>query len=369
MRPLRILHAEAAVGFGGQENRIFKEMCAMRARGHHLEALCQPQAQLVGRLRDEGFVVHTLAMKGPRNYVRGVPRIWRLLKEGGFQVVNTHSRRDTLLAGVAARLAGTPLIVRTRHLAIRPHSLLSYTVVPHRVTTVSDYVRRLLIERGVPPERVATVYSPVPLVPPVAHSSLRAELGLPPQAVVVGCVAVMREKKGHKALIDAMAGLLARPDVFLVLVGDGSPTRQNLQAHVRSRGLEHKVLFTGRRDDIPNVLGGFDVFALATEQEASGTVFVEAAAAGLPVIGTDVGGVSEMLQDGTTGLLVPLHDKAALTAALTALVDDPQRRRAMGQAGLQAVHAGDRFTLDGLAQRTESCYERWLAERTQENPA
>ncbi len=363
MKPLRILHSEAATGFGGQENRIFKEMRAMRAAGHHLEALCQPHARLAQHLREEGFQVHTMPMDGPRNYFRGVLRVRRILKDGRFDVLNTHSRRDTMLAGVAARLAGTPLIVRTRHLAIKPGSLLSYTGVPHCVTTVSDYVRRLLVERGVAEERVATIYSPIPLPPRVEHSSLRAELGLPADAVVVGCVAIMREKKGHRALIDAMAGLLKRPDVFLVLVGDGSPLLENLKEYVESRGLQAKVLFTGRRSDIPNVLAGFDLFALATEQEASGTVFVEAAAAGLPVIGTDVGGVSEMLRNGETGLLVPLHDAAALTAALTTLIDDPERRRAMGRAGLRFVREGGRFTLDGLVSRTELCYERWLEER------
>ncbi len=363
MKPLRILHSEAATGFGGQENRIFKEMCAMRAAGHHLEAACQPHARLVPRLRDEGFTVHTLLMDGPVHYCKGVMRLRRILKAGRFDVLNTHSRRDTLLAGVAARLAGVPLIVRTRHLAIRPGSLLSYTGVPHCVITVSEYVRRLLLERGVAPDRVATVYSPIMLPPRVERSSLRDELGLPADAIVVGCVAILREKKGHRFLIDAMAGLLRRPDVFLVLVGDGSPLLEQLQAHVRSCGLQDKVLFTGRRTDIPNVLAGCDLFALATEQEASGTVFVEAAAAGLPVVGTDVGGVSEMLQDGVTGLLVPVHDRAALTHALQSLIDDPQRRRAMGLAGMHAVRDGGRFSLVGLVRDTEACYARWLKER------
>lgn len=363
MKPLRILHSEAATGFGGQENRIFKEMVAMRAAGHHMEALCQPHARLAQRLSDEGFVVHRMLMDGPRNYARGVIKARRILKNGGFDVLNTHSRRDTMLAGVAARLAGTPLIVRTRHLAIKPGSLLSYTGVPHCVVTVSDYVRNMLIKQGVAEGRVATIYSPIPLPPPVPHSTLRAELNIPADATVVGCVAIMREKKGHRMLIDAMAGLLTRPNVFLVLVGDGSPLLEQLQAYVQLRGLQAKVLFTGRRSDIPNVLAGFDLFALATEQEASGTVFVEAAAAGLPVIGTDVGGVSEMLTGGVTGLLVPVYDQAALQHALQTLIDDPERRHAMGAAGLQAVHEGNRFTLDGLVRRNEQCYERWLEER------
>ncbi|MFA7436864.1 glycosyltransferase family 4 protein [Castellaniella sp.] len=362
MRPLRIVHSEAATSFGGQENRIFKEMCAMRDRGHSLEAICQPHARLTGKLVEAGFAVQTLLMDGPRNYVRGVLQLRRYLKAGRFDVLNTHSRRDTLLAGVAARLAGTPLIVRTRHLAIAPRSLLSYTGVPHRVTTVSDHVGQLLIARGVPSAKLATVYSPVPSFDPVPESTLRAELGIPAHAVVVGCVAVMREKKGHRVLIEAMRGLLQRPEVYLVLVGDGSPLYEELQADVRHSGLQAKVIFAGRRQDIPNVLAGFDVFALATEQEASGTVFVEAAMAGLPVVGTDVGGVAEMLQNGVTGLLVPVQDTAALEQALARLIDDPGLRRTMGQAGLKFIHESGRFDTETLVADTEACYDRWLKE-------
>lgn len=362
MRPLRIVHSEAATSFGGQENRIFKEMCAMRDRGHHMEAICQPHARLADRLQAAGFAVQTLLMDGPRNYLRGVLQLRRYLKAGGFDVLNTHSRRDTLLAGVAARLAGTPLIVRTRHLAIAPGSLLSYTGVPHRVTTVSDHVGQLLIGRGVPASKLATIYSPVPSFEPLQHSTLRAELGLPAEAVVVGCVAVMREKKGHRLLISAMRALLQRPGVYLVLVGDGSPLYEDLQAWVRTLGLENRVIFAGRRQDIPNVLAGFDVFALATEQEASGTVFVEAAMAGLPVVGTLVGGVPEMLQNGTTGLLVPAHDVQALEHALTRLIDDPALRQAMGRAGQQFIRESGRFDTRALVERTEACYGRWLEE-------
>src|SRR5690606_11016682 len=127
MQPLRILHSEAAVAFGGQEHRIFKEMHAMRARGHHIEAVCQPQAQLVPRLREAGFTVHTVPMGGLVKYLKGVVAVRRILREGNYDVVNTHSRIDTLIAGTAGRLAGTPLIVRTRHLASKVGSMLSYT--------------------------------------------------------------------------------------------------------------------------------------------------------------------------------------------------------------------------------------------------
>jgi glycosyltransferase involved in cell wall biosynthesis len=364
MRPLRVLHAEVATNFGGQEHRIYKEMLAMRARGHHMELVCQPQAKLVDRVRAEGFTVHTTPMGGNVNFARSVVKIRRLLRDGRFDVLNTHSRRDTLIAGIAGRLAGTPLIVRTRHLAIKAGSLLSYTWIPHRVTTVSDYVRINLVEAGVPSGRIATVYSPVQLPPVIEHSTLRDELGLAADDVVVGCVAVMRAKKGHMTLLAAIEPLIkSRPALHLVLVGSGSPVFERIQAYVAEHGLEGRVHLLGTRRDVPNLLAGCDLFALATEQEASGTVYVEAAAAGLAVIGTDVGGVSEMLRDGETGLLVPVGDVPALRAALERLIDDPALRRRMGEAGRRLFRDEGKFSLEALAERTEQCYGRWLAER------
>lgn len=363
MTPLRIIHSEAATSFGGQEHRIYKEMHAMRQRGHVVEAICQPHAMLTQRLRDDGFTVHTLYMDGPVNYVKGLLRLRALLKAGQFDVLNTHSRRDTLLAGLAGRLAGTPLIVRTRHLANKPGSLLSYTTIPHRVTTVSDYVRNGLITRGVSPDHVATVYSPIQLPDMVQSSTLRQELSIAENDIVVACVAVMRAQKGHKALIDAIEPLIKqRPNLHLVLIGSGSPTFEEVQTYIQDKQLTQHIHMLGTRRDVPNLLAGSDLFALATEQEASGTVFVEAAAAGLPVVATDVGGVSEMLQDGVSGILVPLGDSAALTEALRRLIDDQATRIQMGQAGLQAVRGLGKFSLDNLVHTTETHYYRWLTE-------
>lgn len=362
-RTLRILHSEAATSWGGQEQYIFRMFLAMRERGHHLELLCQPHAQLADRVRQEGFTVHTMLMDGPANYLRGVPKVRNILRQGRFDVLNTHSRRDTLLAGVAARLAGTPLIVRTRHLAKKPGSLLSYTVVPHRVTTASEFVRRGLLDRGVAEGHVAVVYPSVELPPLTGQSTLRQELKLAQNDIVVGCVAVMRKQKGHKELIDAMAPLIAeRPNLHLVLVGGGSPVFEEIQGYVKERGLTRRVHMLGMRNDVPNLLEGFDIFALATRQEASGTVFVEAGSMGVPVIGTRVDGVPEMMREGVNGLLVPLDDIPALTDAIRLLVEDPELRVQMGQAGLEFCRRSGYFDRQTMALRVEEAYLRWLKE-------
>ncbi|MGE8671015.1 MAG: glycosyltransferase [Achromobacter mucicolens] len=368
--PLRILHTEAATAFGGQEFCIYKEMVAMRERGHHLEAVCQPHAELAQRLRDAGFTVHTVNMDGAVNFVRSVAFVRRVAARGRFDVVNTHSRSDTVRAAMGARLARTPLIVRTRHLAKPINSLYAYTWLAHRVIAVSRHVHRQLLDGGAPPEAVATIHSPIVLPEGDGKGSLRQELGLPDDALVVGCVAVMRTEKGHADLIDAFQRVLAAfPQAHLVLAGDGMPVFERLKGQVQALGLASRVHFLGRRHDIGNVLQAFDVFALPTHREAFGTAFVEAAAMGVPVIGTDVGGVPETMQAGVTGLLVPPRDPAALAAALESLLADPERRRRMGEAGRELIRGQGLFSVDRAAQLVEAAYARWLGERRGRAPA
>uniref|UniRef100_UPI0026146FD9 glycosyltransferase n=1 Tax=Pusillimonas sp. (ex Stolz et al. 2005) TaxID=1979962 RepID=UPI0026146FD9 len=142
-----------------------------------------------------------------------------------------------------------------------------------------------------------------------------------------------------------------------------SPIFEEVQEYIAQRKLTRRVHLLGRRNDVPNLLAGFDLFALATEQEAAGMVFVEAAAAGLAVVGTDVDGVPEMMENGETGLLVPLHDQQALTEALRTLIDDPVLRKKMGDAGRRRVLEEGRFTPQAMVNSIESCYLRWLSER------
>lgn len=365
MKPLRIIHAEAATGFAGQERYIFRLMTALRDQGHHVQAVCQPHARLADELRKAGFQVDTLYMDGAWNHLKGLPYLVRLLLQGNFNVLNTHSRRETLLLGAAARLAGVPLIVRTRHLAKPVGSLLAYTSIPKRVIAPSEFVRQHLIDRGVAPAHVAVVPPAVDFPDPMPVPVLRAELGLDADAVVVGSVGVLRKEKGHEQLIQAMQPLFERhPNLHLVIVGGGDAALTALRTQIAAAGLETCIHLLGTRSDVPALLPDFDIFALATHIEASGTAFVEAGAAGVPVIGTRVGGVPEMMREGDSGLLVPLFDIPALTQALERLITDPDLRQRMGRAGRRYCLEEGRFTRAALGERTESCYRRWLEELT-----
>lgn len=363
MKPLRIVFSEAATSYGGQEQYIHKVMKGLRDSGHHLEAVCQPHAVLAEKLREDGFVVHTLYTDGPFNFIKGVLRLRSVFLKGRFDVVNTNSRRDTILVGTAARLAGVPLIVRSRHLAKKIGSLFSYTVIPHAVITCSEFVRKLLTQRGVRADRVRVVYPSVPTDQWPEGSTLRSELKLASNDVVIACVAVMRAQKGHMTLLKAVEPIIkATPNVQLVLAGSGAMFDQ-LKNFVLEHGLDKNVHFLGMRADVPNILNGSDIFALATEIEAAGAVYVEAQLAGLPVVGTRVGGVPETMIESKTGFLVPPNDPDALGVAINRLVENLSLRRSMGEAGRSFVMQGDRFSLQAMVSSTEQAYRFWLGEK------
>ena len=360
MPPLKILYTEAATSYGGQERYIHRLMREMRQHGHRVEALCQPDAQLRQHLEADGFTVHQAKMERGSGFLRTVLSLRKLMQAEAYDVVNTHSRKDTIRAGVAARLAGVPLVVRTRHLAKPVGSLLSYSWIPHRVIAVSEFVRNQIVQRGMKPDHVDIVFPAVELPDPLPPQVLRKELGVDEQAILVGSIAVLRKEKGTQELIQAMAPILrASPTVHLVVIGGGALQTQ-LEQFAEQLQVLGQVHFLGARNDVPALIGDLDIFALATHIEASGTAFAEAAAAKLPVVGTQVGGVPEMMQAGQSGMLVPLHDIVALRQAIQRLINDPELRQRMGQAGYQYAVTEGRFLLETMQQRTEQSYYRWL---------
>jgi len=375
-RRLRILHTEAAMGMGGQEIYIYRHLQAMRARGHEMSLLCQPGARLGALAEGAGFTVHRLKMGGLPRLLLGIGKVAQLVRQQGYDVVNTTSRRDTLIAAAGARLGGAPLVVRSRHLMSPVNSLLTYTRLPHRVITVSRYVRQLLSERGIDDARIGIV--PPIAVPPQwtdqrkedpwqclrdARAEVRHTLGFADDAVLVGCVAVLREPKGHADLLRAIAPLChANPKLHLLIIGDGEPVQTQLSAQAAALGLQAQVHLLGYRPDAQRLMAGLDVFALATHKEAAGTVFLEAAFVGVPIVATRVGGVPEMVQEGHNALLVPLGDSQALTEALQRLTSDEATRQRMGRDGWEWLHQDARFTPAGHCQATETCYHQWLEE-------
>lgn len=333
-----VLHTESSTGWGGQESRTLQESVGMRKLGARVVFLCQPGSVLGEKAEAEGFDVVRCRMK--KSYdLFAVRNILRAIQREKIDVVNTHSGRDTLLAGIAGRLSSRkPAVVRTRHLALPITSKFTYNVLAHRIVTVSEYVRNYLISAGIPASKVQTVQTCVDLEkfdPEKAGSGLRQELGLEPGTPVVGTVSILRRKKGHHILLDAIPGILEKvPEAVFVFAGNG-PQRDNITNRIKELGLEKKVFLLGLRHDVPNILNSIDLFVLPTLQEALGTSFVEAMAMGRPLIGTDVGGVGELIKDGVNGYLVKPEDSPGLANAIIRTLQDKEKAEMMGMQGME----------------------------------
>ncbi|MFQ5428323.1 MAG: glycosyltransferase family 4 protein [Thermodesulfobacteriota bacterium] len=339
---LTILHTESSSGWGGQENRTLHECLGLKKTfGHHVIILCRPDSRLRERATEAGLEVCTHRLKASHD-LGAIRFITGLIRRERVDVVVTHSGVDSFLAGIAARLSTRqPKVVRTRHLALPITSKSSYSMIPHRVVTVSEFVRRYLIEdKGLKSNQVVSIPTGINLTRFNADSTpngFREAEGIGPETPVVGTVAILRRKKGHHVLLEAIPAVLKEvPKTLFVFAGNG-PQRENIEAGIKRLGIEANVKLLGLRKDVETVLKGLDLFVLPTFQEALGTSILEASAMELPVISTRVGGVPEVVNHGKTGLLVEPDNAEELAAAIIKLLKDTALRNLMGKEGKKLV--------------------------------
>ena len=229
----------------------------------------------------------------------------------------------------------------------------------HRHIAVSTSVRQYLVDvLGFRPDKVRIIpnwVDPDAFSKTIDPAVVRHDLGVPPTAVVIGCVARFDVQKAHTDLVAAAAGLVERePRVLFLLVGDGD-TRKEVEAQVRARHLSSHVRFLGQRDDVPALLAAMDILVLPSRWEGLPVCVLEAMASGKPVVATAVDGTVEAVGDGTTGILVPPADVGALREALHRLLRRPELRATMGAAGRERVLK--HFAARPLVRQTEAAYE------------
>jgi glycosyltransferase involved in cell wall biosynthesis len=362
-RAYTILHTESSLGWGGQEHRILAEMKAMRARGHRLYLASDPVGQLYPRALSQGFQVVPLTFGGWSNLgaLRGLRHF---IRDKRVEVLNTHSSLDSWVGLLAwETLRPRPVLVRTRHLStpVRtswPTRRLYQT--PAAVITTGEVTRELLISRvKVAPERIFSIPTGVSLqdfVPREADPALRAQLNIPLQAMVFGSVAVLRSWKGHLYLLEALGQLLREgAAAHLVLVGEG-PYRVVIEEKLAALGLEDKVRLTGYQDDVAPYLALMDAVVLASyANEGVPQALLQAMAMERPVIGTEVGGIPEIIIPGETGLLVPPKDPSALARAMGRVLTEAALRRDLGRRARDLVV--NKFSLEMMAAAVESVYD------------
>lgn len=294
------------------------------------------------------FPVHGFRRPGTAQQLLAFARWCRAREIAVLHTCEVYSNVFGLPAGALARV---PVRIGSRRGLIESPGLqrmqrLAYTAA-HRVVANSQAAADRLRFEGVPSAKVRVVPNGIDL----GLYRPRIAAGRPRRITVVAC---LREEKRVDVLIGAAPAILARhPDAEFVIAGDGI-CRADLEAQARALGVLDRCRFLGHRDDVPAILADADVFVLPSRSEASPNSIIEAMAAGLPVVATDVGGIPELVADGHTGRLVPPGDPAALGRALLDLLDHPDRAVQFGRAGREWIERTCSF--DRMVRAFETLY-------------
>jgi len=298
----------------------------------------------------------------PQTAAQGV-RLAGLLRRENIDVMHSHEIYCNIFAVPWTRWLSTCRIIASRRWGHTASSAKLAMLnrwscrLAHRVLANSNAGSELVAGEGVPRGKIVEVPNfledtAFEVAESAARSAKRRSWGLPEGAFTIGIIARLAPVKNHKLLLDALARL--DPRFYLVAIGDG-PCRAELEAHARKLGIEGRVRFIGEVFPANTLHQCFDVSVLCSLSEGFPNSLIEAMAAGTPVIATPVGGVTDVVKDGVTGLLVPLDDPGRLADALRKLQADSELGSRLGRAALDAVRA--RYHRDVVINKLTLLYE------------
>ena len=374
---VRVVEILATGTNGGAQEHLFSLMGRLDPARYDASVVALSAGSAVRKLERHGFPVTVIDDPDDASEVRALTAHLALVRP---DVIHSHMYRADVVgtkAVLALQAAGhrRPYIVSTVH-SSRVRSAedceLLRQLTPHMDQLIA--VSRSIVRKIAAEERIGApvrlIYNGVDLqrFEGQEPAPLREEFGMEPGSHIVGVVARLEPEKGHQTLIEAWPHVLRRcPDAYLLIVGEGS-RRDFLERWAAAHRVAHRVIFTGRRDDIPAVTAALDVAVLPSWREAQGLSILEAMALSRPVVASDVGGIPEMVDDGETGLLVEHDNPVALAAAIVRLLMDPAEAARIAKAGHDLVH--ERFCVELMVKAIEEIYDAGaLAVRLAESAA
>lgn len=367
MSRLSIAHVLSSFGMGGQERVALDLARVQRADGHQVTAiaLAEQEGPLAAEFRALGVTTFNVAKRGPSLDPTLAFRLSRCLTQSGADVAHTHNPHALVYGSLAASLAGAAC-VHSKH-GVNPDASrrlwlrrAASSIVDAYVAVTPSLARIAIAQSECDPTLLHVIPNGIDTsrfaLDLAARSRIRAELGIPENAWVVGTVGRLSPEKNQTLLIDAVAPMLD-PRRHLVIVGDG-PSRESLERHARTTMRPELIHFTGARKDIAELMSAFDIFALTSSSEGLPLVLLEAMAMGLPVLSTSVGGIPDLVEHGVTGFLVPSGDCIALVSQLVWLASRPQAAIEVASAARRRVL--DHHSTTHMARDYEGLYRRVL---------
>lgn len=372
---LRVLHLITRLPVGGAERLLVDVVRGLDpARFESIVCCIQDRGELAAELEASGIAVHSLDRMRTKRFDWGaIGALVRLMRGQRIDVVHSHLYHANLYGRIAAWLAGIPAVASvhntyTRRKLHREFLNRTLSLGSARVIAVSEDVRNDLMRYDrVPARKIVVIHNGIDVGrvrTALTRREARARLGLPDEAMVLGCVARLEEQKGHRFLLEALAKLNDAPRggarFRVVLVGDGR-LRAELEQRAAALGVAAWTMFLGTRHDVPDILKALDICVMPSLWEGLSVAMLEAMAASLPLVISDVSGVSQVVGDDEYGIKVPVGDVPALAQTIRELADAPERRMALGAAARQRVLA--KFSAQAMLSELARLYEEVSSRR------
>lgn len=304
------------------------------------------------------------SLYSPKTLWQGI-RLASYVRRNLIQIVHSYGFYPNVFTVPAARIAGASVVVasiRDTGDWLTPMQRRLQKLVCRLADCVlvnAEAIRQNLIQQGYDPSNIVVIRNGITLskfARKGRSAVLRRELGLPLSARLVAVFSRLNRMKGVEFFLDAAIVLARRfPDVCFLVAGDGG-NKIELEEQARRLGLGRRIVFTGFRSDVPELLSEVAISVLPSLSEGTSNTLLESMAAGIPVVATRVGGNPEVIEDGVSGLLVTPRNSAALAGAIGRLLDDEDLALRLGQAGMRRV--SEIFSVEGSVHETEHLYER-----------
>ncbi len=362
---IRILHLTTDSRIGGTErNIIFLATSLNKERFENIVVALMAGGSLIDELTRLNVEAYCVGMKSKFD-IMAIKRLYSIIKKSRVDILHTYLFHANLLGRLIGKLSGVPVIISSEEcldLERGRFANLSNKITSrfcNRIVVVSDSVGKMLIARDrIPSYKIIRLYSgiePADYNINIDKVRKKKELGLTKDDIVIGAIGRLRQEKGHEYLIKAMVQVSNHlPNVKLLIVGDGHE-EEKLMGLRDAMGLKDKVIFTGYRNDVPEILSILNLFVLPSLEEGLPLAVLEAMASGKGIVATRIGGTEELIEDGITGILVPPKDVCSLAQAIYELLKEPDKINRLGKAAQEVVRK--KFSRNEMLRNYESLYE------------
>ena len=376
-----ILYVIENIEFGGGE-RVFSQIIrGLDKERFGVFVASNPGGIFEKKLTEVGIKINPVRMTNRYN-LGIISQLKKIIKTKDVRIVHSQGGRADFFARIAARIANVPIIISSMAMLVEGYdvSILRkglYVSIDrwterwvNKFTVLSEAMRRSLIERHkIPPENIVKIYNGIeieeynPDLKELRNKKLevRRELGLKNDVPVIGAIGRLVWQKGFEYLIRAAPEVLKKcPEARFLIVGEG-PLKNKLILTGEKLNVADRIIYTGFRNDIKEILASIDVLAMPSLSEGLPMVLLEAMAMAKPIVATRIDGVIEVLENSKTGLLVPAKNSHALAEAIVGILKDKAKASFFGQKAREA--AKEKFSVKKMVEQIELAYEKLLHEK------